>query len=51
MTLETALGWWMACTLHPHAAWRVSRLAGRALLVGTYFAAGYLAALTVLIVR
>ena len=51
MTMERALGWWLACAVHPHAGWRVMRPSGRAVLVGTYFAAGYLAALTVLLAR
>ena len=41
MTLETALGWWLAYTTHPHAAWRTLGRRGRAALVGTYFIAGY----------
>jgi hypothetical protein len=49
MTLETAIGWWLACTVHPHAAWRGLRATGRAMLIGTYFAAGYLGALMVLL--
>jgi hypothetical protein len=51
MTMETALGWWLACTVHPHAAWRALRPSGRALLVGTYFAAGFVGAMTVLLAR
>jgi hypothetical protein len=46
--MERALGWWLACTVHPQAAWRALRPSGRALLIGTYFAAGYVAALTML---
>ena len=49
MTVEAALGWWLACTVHPHAAWRRLQPAGRALLVGTYFGAGYAAALMLLL--
>ncbi len=49
MTIETAIGRWLACSVHPQAAWRVMRLRGRALLVGTYFGAAYLAALTMLL--
>jgi hypothetical protein len=45
VTLETALGWWMACTVHPYAAWRRLRPSGRALIVGTYFGMAYLATL------
>ena len=48
MTLETALGRWIACAAHPHAAWRILPATGRALLVGTYFGIGYVAALFVL---
>jgi hypothetical protein len=51
MTLERALGWWLACTVHPQAAWRALRPAGRAMLIGTYFGAGYLGALAVLLSR
>jgi len=51
MTMERTLGWWLACTVHPQAAWRALRPAGRALLVVTYFAAGYVAALMVLTLR
>ena len=50
MAIETAIGRWLACSVHPQAAWRVMALRGRALLVGTYFGAAYLAALMVLIV-
>jgi hypothetical protein len=45
VSLETALGWWMACTVHPYAAWRRLRPSGRALIVGTYFGMAYLATL------
>jgi hypothetical protein len=48
MTLETALGRWMACAVHPRAAWRMLPATGRALLVGTYFGIGYVTALIVL---
>lgn len=48
MTVETAIGRWLACSVHPQAAWRVLRPRGRAILVGTYFGAGYLATLTLL---
>jgi type II secretory pathway component PulM len=50
MTVETAIGRWLACSVHPQAAWRVMAPRGRALLVGTYFGAAYLAALTLLLV-
>jgi hypothetical protein len=49
MTLETAIGRWLACAIHPQAAWRVMRPRGRAFLVGTYFGAAYVAALTALL--
>jgi hypothetical protein len=49
VTIETAVGRWLACSAHPEAAWRVLRLRGRALLVGTYFGAAYVAALMVLL--
>jgi hypothetical protein len=51
MTMERALGWWLACTVYPHAAWRVLRPSGRAMLVGIYFGAGYVGALIVLLAR
>jgi hypothetical protein len=49
MTLDTAIGWWLACAVHPQAAWRALRPAGRAMLIGTYFGAGYLVALMALV--
>jgi hypothetical protein len=49
MTLETALGRWMACAAHPLIAWRVLPATGRALLIGTYFGLGYAGALVVLL--
>ena len=49
MSVEIALGRWMACAVHPEAAWRKSRARERALLVVTYVGAGYLATLVVLI--
>jgi hypothetical protein len=49
MSVEVALGRWMACAVHPEAAWRKSRARERALLVATYAGAGYLATLIVLI--
>ena len=39
----------MAFVLHPHAAWRALRPHGRAALVGTYFGAGYVGGLLILI--
>jgi len=49
MSVEIALGRWMACAVHPQAAWRKSRARERALLVATYVGAGYLATLVALI--
>ena len=48
MVVETAIGRWLACSVHPCAAWRRMRRRGRAILVGTYFGAGYLATLALL---
>jgi hypothetical protein len=49
MTLERALGRWLACAVHPRAAWCSLRARGRAMLIATYFAAGYVGALLVLL--
>ena len=49
MSFEIALGRWMACAVHPAAAWRKSRARERALLVATYVGAGYVATLIGLI--
>ena len=49
MTVEQILGWWLACTVYPHAAWRVLRPWGRAFLIGTYVGVGYFAALLILL--
>ena len=49
MTFETAFGWWLACTVHPQAAWRALRPVGRAKLVAIYFGAGYVGALVALL--
>jgi hypothetical protein len=49
MSLEIALGRWMACAVHPAAAWRKSRARERALLVATYVGAGYVATLIALV--
>jgi hypothetical protein len=51
MRLDLAIGRWLACSVHPHAAWRACGARGRALLVGTYFGAGYLATLALLAAR
>jgi hypothetical protein len=50
MTIETALGRWLACSVHPQAAWRVLRPRGRAILIGTYFSAAYVTALMMLFI-
>lgn len=49
MSVEVAVGRWLACAVHPEAAWRKSRTRVRALLVATYLGAGYLATLIVLL--
>ena len=49
MVMEIALGRSMALVLHPHAAWRVLRPRGRAMLIGAYLMVGYAATLTVLL--
>jgi hypothetical protein len=49
MTMDVVLGWWLACAVHPYAAWRRLRPAGRARRVGTYFGLGYVGALMVLL--
>ena len=49
MGLETALGWWLACAVHPYAAWRALRPSGRAVLLGTYVGIGYVGGLMVLL--
>ena len=50
MSMETAVGRWLAFAAHPCAAWRL-RPETRALLLGTYFAAGYLGTLLLLVAR
>jgi hypothetical protein len=49
MSLEVALGRWMACAVHPYAAWRILPAKGRALLLGTYFGIGYVGGLAMLL--
>ena len=49
MTIETRIGRWLACSAHPQAAWRILRPRGRAVLLGTYFGAAYIAGLTLLL--
>jgi hypothetical protein len=51
MNADVVIGRTLACCVHPSAAWRRVSRSGRALIVGSYFAAGYLAVLTVLLAR
>ena len=45
---DIALGRWLALCVHPICAWRVRSTAARAVVVTSYFTAGYLGVLTVL---
>lgn len=49
MSWEVLLGRSLALCAHPAAAWRARR--GRAMIVGAYFAAGYVGVLLALLVR
>lgn len=49
MSIEVALGRWLACAVHPQAAWRTSRARERGVLVATYIGAGYVTTLLALI--
>jgi hypothetical protein len=51
MTWDIALGRWLALCLHPICAWRMRSKTIRALVVTSYFAAGYVSALLVLMIR
>jgi hypothetical protein len=51
MSFDVAIGRWMACVVHPEAAWRRLRPRWRAALVATYVGAGYVATLLVLLTR
>ena len=51
MNADVVIGRTLACCFHPAAAWRRMPASGRVLVVGTYFAAGYLGVLTVLLAR
>jgi hypothetical protein len=51
MTPDIVIGRTLACCVHPSAAWRRLSGSGRALIVGSYLAASYLAVLTVLFAR
>lgn len=50
MNWERLLGRSLAFCAHPAAAWRVLSRPGRALVLGAYFTAGYLAVLVSLLV-
>jgi hypothetical protein len=50
MNWELLLGRSLACCAHPAAAWRILSRPRRALVVGAYFAAGYVAVLVSLLV-
>ena|SRR5882672_7523269 len=51
MSADIVIGRTLACCLHPAAAWRRLSASGKALIVGTYFVAGYLAVLVLLFAR
>jgi hypothetical protein len=51
MSADIVIGRTLACCVHPSAAWRRLSGSGRALIVGTYFAASYLAVLAVLLAK
>jgi hypothetical protein len=46
---EIALARWLACCVHPAAAWRILPASGRLLLAFSYAAASFVASLTVLL--
>jgi hypothetical protein len=50
MSWDIAIGRWLALCLHPVCAWRVRSTTTRAVVVTSYFAAGYLAALLTLFI-
>jgi hypothetical protein len=49
MPFDIIIGRGMACCLHPMAAWRVLTKSGRALVVGAYASAGFVATLAALV--
>jgi hypothetical protein len=51
MTWDLALGRWLAFCVHPVLAWRLRSPRVRAVVVTTYFTAGYIGVLTALLVR
>jgi hypothetical protein len=50
MAWELLLGRSLALCAHPTVAWRIVSRPGRALILGAYFAAGYLSVLLALLV-
>src|SRR5215208_846913 len=51
MDVDNVIGRTLAICAHPVAAWRRVSPSGRAVIVGTYFTASYLAVLTLLLAR
>jgi hypothetical protein len=51
MSPDIVIGRTLACCVHPSAAWRRLPGSGRAMVVGSYFAASYLTVLIVLFAR
>jgi hypothetical protein len=51
MSLEAALGRWLAFCVHPYSAWRRLSRSGRLLLVSSYFGAAYVIVLGLLLGR
>jgi hypothetical protein len=51
MPLDIALGRWLAFCAHPVCAWRVRSTAARAMIVTSYFTAGYVGGLVALLLR
>jgi len=49
LTWDIAVGRWLALCLHPILAWRVRSTTVRAIVVTSYFTAGYLSVLTALL--
>jgi hypothetical protein len=49
MPFEVVCGRWLAVCAHPICAWRLRRTAPRLLVVTSYFAAGYIGVLAVLL--
>jgi hypothetical protein len=49
MTWDIAVGRWLALCIHPICAWRVRSTRARAVVVTSYFAAGYAGVLVALL--